>query len=48
MNWLLPVVVGTTAFCYIHSFNRAMKIYTESGFTMTWNEFAAKNIKLFV
>ncbi len=29
MNYLIPIVVGTTAFLYIHSFNYLKKKYEE-------------------
>ena len=40
MNWLLPIVMGTTAVCYINSFNKIMRIYGESGFTANWVDMA--------
>lgn len=39
MNWLLPIIMGTTAFAYVHSFNRVMKAYKDSQYTMTWAQF---------
>jgi len=38
MDWLLPVVMGTTAFAYVHIFNHTMKLYRDSGYTMDWND----------
>jgi hypothetical protein len=45
MNWVLPVVIGTTTFAYVHSFNHIMKLYAESGHTMDWNDFINQNLK---
>jgi hypothetical protein len=44
MNWILPVVIGTTVVCYVHSFNHVMKLYKDSGYTLTWEEFTDKNV----
>jgi hypothetical protein len=38
--------MGTTAFCYIHSFNHIMKLYKDSGYTLTWSELLDKNLSL--
>jgi hypothetical protein len=46
MNWLLPIVMGTTAFMYVTIFNHTMKIYGDSGYTMTWQEFVDKKIEV--
>lgn len=35
MNWLLPIVIGTTAMIYVHSFNRMIKLYEKSERTLT-------------
>jgi hypothetical protein len=35
MNWLFPIVIGTTAMIYIHSFNRIIKLYEKSERTLT-------------
>jgi hypothetical protein len=35
MNWLLPIVMGTTAMVYVHSFNRIFKLYEKSERTLT-------------
>ena len=43
MNWL-PLIMGTTAFIYVHSFNRIMKLYKESEYTMTWVEFGRSHL----
>lgn len=37
--YMLPVVIGTTIFCYIHSFNRVAKLYLESEKTLSLKEF---------
>lgn len=42
MNWVLPIVMGTTAVFYVHSFNHIMKLYRESGYTLTWAELMKK------
>lgn len=42
MNWVLPIVIGTTALCYVHSFNHIMKLYKESDYTLTWSELVEK------
>jgi hypothetical protein len=34
MNWLLPIVIGTTAWIYVHSFNRIMNLYEKSDRTL--------------
>lgn len=39
---ILPIVIGTTIFCYIHSFNRVAKMYIESEKTLSWEEFLTK------
>jgi hypothetical protein len=36
MKWIIPIVMGTTTVLYVHSFNRIMKLYTDSGYTTTW------------
>lgn len=46
MNWMLPIVIGTTAFFYIHSFNKTMIEYKNSEYTMSWNEFINKKVVL--
>jgi hypothetical protein len=46
MNWVLPVVIGTTAVFYVHSFNHIMKLYAESGYTLTWRELLDKNLTI--
>jgi len=45
MNWLLPIVMGTTAFAYVHIFNDTAKLYRESGYTLTWKELVDKKMK---
>lgn len=44
MNWVLPIVMGTTAMCYIHSWNHIMKLYRDSEYTLTWSELIDKNL----
>jgi hypothetical protein len=44
MNWILPIVMGTTAVVYINSFNHIAKIYAESEYTLTWNELYEKMV----
>lgn len=39
MNWILPIVVGTTAWVYIHSFNRIMHLYEKSERTLDLQSF---------
>jgi hypothetical protein len=39
--------MGTTAVFYVYSFNHIMKLYGESGYTLSWSEFLDKNVKLF-
>ena len=34
-----PFVIGTIIFAYIHSFNRIVKVYFESGQTVEWRDF---------
>ena len=38
--------MGTTAFMYVTIFNHTMKIYGDSGYTMTWHEFVDKKIEV--
>jgi tetrahydromethanopterin S-methyltransferase subunit C len=38
MNWLIAVVMGTTAMAYVHSFNRIIKLYEKSERTLTLEE----------
>ncbi len=42
MNWVLPIVMGTTAVFYVHSFNHIMKLYRDSAYTLTWTELMEK------
>jgi hypothetical protein len=35
MNWILPIVIGTTVMVYVHSFNRIFKLYEKSERTLT-------------
>ena len=44
MNWVLPIVIGSTALCYVHSFNHIMKLYKDSDYTLTWAELIEKNL----
>lgn len=44
MNWLIPIVMGTTAVVYINSFNHIMKLYSDSGYTLTWEELVEKMV----
>ena len=37
-------VIGTTIFCYIHSFNRNAKMYFDSDKTLSWRDFFTKVI----
>lgn len=46
MNWMLSVIVGTTAVIYVNSFNHIMKLYKESGYTLTWRELLDKNLTI--
>jgi hypothetical protein len=36
--------MGTTAVFYVHSFNHIMKLYRESGYTLTWAELIEKKL----
>jgi hypothetical protein len=42
MNWILPIVIGSTTICYINSFNSISKMYKNSDYTLTWSEFVKK------
>jgi|UniRef100_A0A6C0JN59 hypothetical protein len=44
MNWLIPIVMGTTAVVYINSFNYIMKLYADSEYTLTWEELVEKMV----
>lgn len=35
---LIPIVMGTTIFAYIHCFNRIAHEYKKSGYTLDWND----------
>ena len=39
MNIMIPIVIGTVIFTYVHSFNRFAKLYKSSGNTLDWNDF---------
>jgi len=41
---ILPYVIGTTIFLYIHSYNRVARMYLESEKTLSWNDFFTKVI----
>ena len=36
---MIPIVIGTVIFTYVHSFNRFAKLYKSSGNTLDWNDF---------
>lgn len=38
MNYLLPIVIGTTAFLYVHSFNYIINLYEKNDRSLTLNE----------
>jgi hypothetical protein len=40
MNYLLPIVVGTTAFVYVHSFNYLKKLYEKNDRLMSFKDLA--------
>ena len=43
---LLPIVIGTTIFLYIHSYNRVASMYFESEKTLSWGDFLTKVISV--
>ena len=46
MNPILPIVMGSVVFCYVHSFNRISKLYRESGYTMDWSDLVKNTVYL--
>jgi SNF family Na+-dependent transporter len=38
MNTMIPIVMGMTVLAYMHSFNTTMKLYKNSGYTLTFQE----------
>jgi hypothetical protein len=45
---MIPIVMGLTISLYVQCFNSTMKLYKESGYTLSYRELIEKRLQQFI